>query len=469
MKILFRFAAVRFLFFLLGIFSAKADPESGVVVAWGNNSSGQCNIPAGLTNAIAIACGGNHSLAVNSNGTVVAWGDNSFGQTNVPTNLTNVIAVAAGYQHSLALKNNGMVVAWGDNLSGPGQANVPAGLSNVVAIAAGTYFSMALKSNGKVIGWGANYDGETNVPPTLTNATAIACGSGHVLALKSDGTVIAWGNYYNGSSWVPMFVPTGLTNVVAISTHGSDEGRCFNLAMKNDGTVVAWGNNFVGQTSVPASLTNVVAISAGFDYGLALEFGGTVVGWGNNSYGQTSVPSSYSNAVLIASGSRHNLAITMIKTPPTIIQSPFSRTLNTGSSTILSAQVTGDGPLLYQWRFNGLPISGATNLLWVLTNATSAQVGFYDLKVTGLAGTATSAAASVGLFDLQMVPTGAQPLPLLILNGASGSVYRVEANSDLSNTNWLLLAPVTSQGNPYFYVDISAATNSMRFYRAKPQ
>ena len=118
MKILFRFAAVRFLFFLLGIFSAKADPESGVVVAWGNNSSGQCNIPAGLTNAIAIACGGNHSLAVNSNGTVVAWGDNSFGQTNVPTNLTNVIAVAAGYQHSLALKNNGMVVAWGDNLSG---------------------------------------------------------------------------------------------------------------------------------------------------------------------------------------------------------------------------------------------------------------------------------------------------------------------------------------------------------------
>ena len=29
-------------------------------------------------------------------GTVIAWGDNSSGQTNVPPGLTNVIAVAAG-------------------------------------------------------------------------------------------------------------------------------------------------------------------------------------------------------------------------------------------------------------------------------------------------------------------------------------------------------------------------------------
>ena len=38
---------------------------------------------------------------------MVAWGDDSAGQTNVPAGLTNVVAVAAGGFHSLALKNDG--------------------------------------------------------------------------------------------------------------------------------------------------------------------------------------------------------------------------------------------------------------------------------------------------------------------------------------------------------------------------
>ena len=33
-------------------------------------------------------------------GTVVAWGDNSFGETNVPAGLSNVIAVGATYENN---------------------------------------------------------------------------------------------------------------------------------------------------------------------------------------------------------------------------------------------------------------------------------------------------------------------------------------------------------------------------------
>src|SRR5438128_2215120 len=80
---------------------------------------------------VAISGGGSPSLALNSDGTVVAWGNS---QTNVPAGLTNIIAIACG-SHSLALRADGTVVAWGDNSSG--QANVPAGLTNVVAIAGG--------------------------------------------------------------------------------------------------------------------------------------------------------------------------------------------------------------------------------------------------------------------------------------------------------------------------------------------
>src|SRR5450759_1113525 len=49
---------------------------TGPVVAWGNNTSGQTSVPAGLSGVSAIAAGGTHSLALRSNGTIVAWGSN---------------------------------------------------------------------------------------------------------------------------------------------------------------------------------------------------------------------------------------------------------------------------------------------------------------------------------------------------------------------------------------------------------
>ncbi|MFN5927759.1 MAG: RCC1 domain-containing protein, partial [Roseiflexaceae bacterium] len=104
--------------------------------------------------------GGSHSLALKANGTVVAWGLNSSGQSNVPSGLSNVVAIAAGGSHSLALKSDGTVVAWGYN--GSGQSSVPSGLSNVVAIAAGGSHSLALKSDGTVVGWGLNSTGQSN-------------------------------------------------------------------------------------------------------------------------------------------------------------------------------------------------------------------------------------------------------------------------------------------------------------------
>jgi len=62
---------------------------------------------------VKIAGGGAHSLALKSDGTVVAWGNNSRGQTNVPAGLTGVVSIAAVLYHSLALKSDGTVVAWG--------------------------------------------------------------------------------------------------------------------------------------------------------------------------------------------------------------------------------------------------------------------------------------------------------------------------------------------------------------------
>jgi len=81
--------------------------QDGTVVAWGHNNSGQTDVPTDLSNVVAIAAGGSHSLALRSDGSVAAWGDSTFGQTPAPKWLTNVVAVAAGFAQSLALVNDG--------------------------------------------------------------------------------------------------------------------------------------------------------------------------------------------------------------------------------------------------------------------------------------------------------------------------------------------------------------------------
>ena len=277
------------------------------VVGWGKNDDGQRTVPSGLANAIAVAAGGSHSLALKSDGSVIAWGDNFLGQRTVPVGLANVVAVVAGYSHSLALKADGSVGAWGWN--GHGQSTVPVGLADVIAVAAGVYHSLALKADGAVVAWGLNSYGQSTVPAALANVIAVAAGGHHSLALKTDGTVVAWGwNDYGQTT-----VPAGLSNVIAVAAGGTHS-----LALKANGTVVAWGWNGHGQTTIPAGLANVIAVAAGAGHALALKAGGAVVAWGDNLYGQRNVPLTLANVITVAAGFGHSLALT--RTPPPPIQ-----------------------------------------------------------------------------------------------------------------------------------------------------
>lgn len=277
------------------------------VATWGVGAD-QMNVPYGFSNAIAITANSGFSMALTSEHVITAWGLDTFFLGLVPSDLTNAINIALGTSHCLALLPDGTVRVWGSYFDGVNYypAVAPTGLTNIVAIASGDYHALALRSDGTVATWGYGFYGQTNVPPNLTNVVAISAGGSFSLALKNDGTVTGWG----GQGWGETNFPPGLSNVVAISA-----GVRHALALKSDGTVIGWGDDTFGQTDVPLNLGNVVAVAAGYSFSSALRGDGSIVVWGT---GPTNVPPNLTTARAIAAGDGLLNAIpgTLPKTQP---------------------------------------------------------------------------------------------------------------------------------------------------------
>jgi len=206
-----------------------------VVYAWGFNQYGQLgigslsysNMPLAVSTiggVVALAGGGNSSLALKRDGTVWAWGPNGRGElgpvratcatryarfpcSDVPVQvrgLGGVVSVSAGSGHALALKGDGTVWAWGsddygelgDGVSGTGinratPARVP-GLAHMRAIAAGTGSSLAVAGDGTVWAWGANIHNREDGTNNSCQETAES-GSWALLMMLSERDVCTRG------------------------------------------------------------------------------------------------------------------------------------------------------------------------------------------------------------------------------------------------------------------------------------
>ena len=368
----------------LGHLAVTSSFAAGSVAAWGYNSAGQTVVPSSaLADVIAIAGGGNHSLALKSDGSVVAWGWNSAGQTNVPFGLAPATAIAAGGLHSLALLADGTVAVWGS------QPQPPAGLSGVVAIAAGASHSLALKSDGRVVGWGDNSYNETDVPASVSNAVAIAAGSHFSVALCSNGTLVAWGE----GSWNKTSVPSSAVNVIAIAA-GADHV----LALKRDGSLVAWGRSTEGQTTIPAKATNVVAIAAGAKHSLVAKADGTLVGFGDNTYTQSTVGGGGAFYYNVAAGDYHSLTLRGDGSPVFVMQ-PVPQVVPFGQTATFQLLAAGYQPMSIQWRKDGVPLansgnfSGVTTSTLRLTNVQMTDGASFTAAISNALGVAVSVPA----------------------------------------------------------------------------
>jgi hypothetical protein len=159
-----------------------------------------------------------------------------------------------------------------------------------------------------------------------------------------------------------------LSDVSAISA-----GYDHVVALKSNGTLVAWGSNEFGQTNIPAGIGSVAAISAGFCYSVALTSNGTVVAWGLRS----DVPAGLGQVTAIAAGSVDTAVLTRLPGPP--IVDPWPTTNQTAISALLQGTVTANGAdatTVFQWGTN------AADLLFSLPATPGTVTGTAPVEVS---------------------------------------------------------------------------------------
>ena len=275
--------------------------------------------------AVAVAAGGDLSVAALADGTVWSWGaanrSASLGNGVLAGNtapvgspapvqavgLTGVVEVAVGSRHTLARRADGTVWAWGTNTQGRlavgatvDPVTAPERVQGLpgpaLAIAAAGDHSLAVLADGTVWGWGLNTTGVLGTGPAntdvegapvrvaggtapLVDIRSVATGPDHSVAVDGGGRLWAWGTNGDGELGDPASAPTaargpGLVPGVEGARFAA-AGPAATLVSDTDATVWAFGHNPSGELGLPASAGSVpVTKVPGLDHIGPLAMGG---------------------------------------------------------------------------------------------------------------------------------------------------------------------------------------------------
>jgi hypothetical protein len=318
------------------------DYDSGAIIAWGDNGSGECDVPDPNSGFVAADASFEWSAGLRTGGSIVAWGSNYYGQCDVPEPNEGFVAVSVGGLYGMGLRPDGSLVPWG--LDEMNVFDIPEPNSGFVAVAAGGDFCLGLKFDGSIVGWGENWYGQCTPPPPNAGFAAISAGAHFTMGLKVDGTILVWGD----DNWGIQNVPSPNSGFIAISA-----GNHHCLGLKSDGTVVAWGLNFDGECDVPEPNAGFTAVSAGIFHSLGLKEDGTIVAWGSNAAGQCDVPTTNEHFAGLAAGGYHSLGI--IESLPTPVQVDVATAEVRGNDVLLSWRTPFDlrGVSFHVYRLDG--------------------------------------------------------------------------------------------------------------------
>ncbi len=336
-----------------GIYHSCVLHADGTVSCWGNNESGQLGngqagdgyhprtqdesspMPAkvsGITNAIEIVTGWDHTCVLLADRTVSCWGDLGIRQTKEPSkieNVNNVRKIVSESDFTCALHIDGTVTCWGDNsygqidglyewqYDGPDSSSLIAKIevNQAVDIVAGSRHTCILRRSGSVecwgnsnrIGWqvrGDYYELPSATPPrsvaNLQDAIAIIASRGQTCALRSDKSIYCWGQNHLQTllenKIIASAIPIKAHNINnAVSLAAGLEHTC---ALLDGGTVSCWGNRTQGKLGNPTSISlgetpvmpyrveGATSISSNYKFTCVLHQSSNISCWGNNWAGQ---------------------------------------------------------------------------------------------------------------------------------------------------------------------------------------
>lgn len=404
--------------------TAPPTANAGTLATWGDeddpNGGAAIPVPGDLAGPVtSVAANQNATGVVTLDGGVRVWGKSDAAEVTVPAGLTDATAIALTTNNGAVLHTDGHVSAWGDSLE---LSEVPSDLrAKAIALQIGTGY--AVRPDGTLTTWG-----ETplyTLPETgLTDLVDVAANNTHILALHTDGTVTIWGNeFLPGLLDVPDF---GGKKVVKIAAGMGYSGVVF-----EDGTIDIWGS-FLAPTGEPTfdGLTpagKVIDLSLAQN-AAAVTADGTVHAWGPNTL-VTDVPASLSGKPVsaVAVGTTHAAAIiTAFRdvTKPTITGTP--KVGQSLTATPATFSMTPDAPATGQWYAGADPIAGKTATTMALDTAHLGKTISYRTTATRDGETITSASAATAAVTPVTVAS-ATTLAVTPTTGAIGSTRTITA------------------------------------------
>ncbi len=134
------------------------------------------------------------------------------------------------------------------------------------------------------------------------------------------------------------------------------------------------------------------------------------------------------NAVGNATSRNARLSVSPAPVAPSITTQPQAASVTAGQTASFSVAATGTAPLTYQWRRNGVPVTGATSASYTTAATTVADDGaLISVVVTNIAGSAASADARLTVAPAPVAPTITTPPAAVTVQSGQTATFTVVA------------------------------------------
>jgi len=268
---------------------------SNTLKCWGNNGHSRASPPGGEFRS--IRCGSDFCQAKRkSDNKLISWGHNGHGRRAAPSGWdVNPKQYDAGYYATCVINQENKLKCWGhDHYTMISGANKRAE-NEYKDVKLGHDFICALDMDNEWDCWGHQPDLEKmpkfydwvniddcgrKIVEVSSFQNTFASGHGHACALDATHHVVCW-----GSGTFNIAPPTIQMKTIVSSQHSSYCG----LTMENG--VKCWGaNDHSGLTSGVPDRKDLIAVTAGHDFGCAITQDYLVVCWGLHAEGREYVP-----------------------------------------------------------------------------------------------------------------------------------------------------------------------------------